>query len=271
MLRGDAGKDCAPTRAVVELFPDSASITKVERRHMRAMVLVSGGMDSITALYDSALKHEITAALSFNYGARHNHREIPFAAEHSAALGVPHRVIDLNFINGLFDSHLLKSGDAVPRGRYETRTMRQTVVPFRNGVMISIGAGAAESSGARGLVIAAHAGDHAVYPDCRGDFMDAMAGALRLGTYAGIELIRPFINMTKAQIAARGRELGVDYSRTWTCYNGGEFHCGQCGACIQRREAFAETGMADPTVYEEDGGDLDLEKKSQPECPGGAQ
>jgi 7-cyano-7-deazaguanine synthase len=115
--------------------------------------------------------------------------------------------------------------------------------------MLAIAAGYAESIGAGGLVIAAHAGDHAIYPDCREAFMRAMAEAMRLGTYAGIELLRPFIAMTKAQIAARGRELGVDFSHTWSCYKGGEIHCGACGTCVERREAFLHARVPDPTVY----------------------
>jgi 7-cyano-7-deazaguanine synthase len=127
--------------------------------------------------------------------------------------------------------------------------MKKTVVPFRNGIMLAIAAGFAESICATGLVIAAHAGDHAIYPDCREAFMQAMAEAIQLGTYAGIKLIRPFIAMTKAQIAARGAQLGVDYLQTWSCYVGGEIHCGECGTCVERREAFIVAGIPDPTEY----------------------
>ena len=113
----------------------------------------------------------------------------------------------------------------------------------------AIGGGIAESIGAQGLVIAAHAGDHAIYPDCREAFMTAMADAIRLGTYAGIEILRPFIAMTKGQIARRGHELGVDFARTWSCYKGGAAHCGTCGTCNERREAFTVAGLPDPTTY----------------------
>jgi len=123
-------------------------------------------------------------------------------------------------------------------------------VPFRNGIMLAAAAGFAESAGAGGLVIAAHTGDHTIYPDCREDFMRAMGEALRCGTYAGIELLRPFIALTKAQIAAEGARLGVDFARTWSCYKGGEIHCGKCGTCVERREAFLVAGLPDPTVYE---------------------
>ena len=127
--------------------------------------------------------------------------------------------------------------------------MKQTVVPFRNAIMLSIACGLAESAGAGGLVIAAHGGDHAIYPDCREDFMRAMGDAMRLGTYEGIALLRPFIALNKAQIAAEGVKLGVDFGRTWSCYKGGEVHCGKCGTCVERREAFAQAGLADQTVY----------------------
>ncbi|MDD2762889.1 MAG: 7-cyano-7-deazaguanine synthase QueC [Opitutaceae bacterium] len=216
---------------------------------MKVVVLCSGGMDSVTALHWASRHHEIVVALSFDYGSKHNHREIPFAAENTRRLGVAHQVIGLDFINRCFASALLQSGGAVPDGHYEATTMRQTVVPFRNAIMLSIATGFAESRGAEGLVIAAHGGDHAIYPDCREDFMRAMGEAMRHGTYAGIALLRPFIALTKAQIAAEGARLGVDYAQTWSCYKGGEIHCGRCGTCVERREAFLLAGLPDPTVY----------------------
>jgi 7-cyano-7-deazaguanine synthase len=206
-------------------------------------------MDSAVALHEARARHEVAGAVSFDYGSKHNHREIPCAAWQCRHLQIPHQVIALDFMPALFASALLKSGGAIPDGHYEEETMKQTVVPFRNGIMLAIAAGYAESIGAGGLVIAAHAGDHAIYPDCREAFMRAMAEAMRLGTYAGIELLRPFIAMTKAQIAARGRELGVDFSHTWSCYKGGEIHCGACGTCVERREAFLHARVPDPTVY----------------------
>jgi 7-cyano-7-deazaguanine synthase len=179
---------------------------------MKAVVLLSGGMDSVAALYHARGNHEIVAAISFHYGSKHNDREIP-------------------------------------KGHYEEQSMKKTVVPFRNGIMLSIAGGFAESKGASALVIAAHAGDHAIYPDCREDFMRAMGDAIRLGTYAEVDLIRPFISMTKGDIARRGHGLGVDFSKTWSCYVGGETHCGECGTCVERREAFLLAGLPDPTAY----------------------
>ncbi len=218
-------------------------------KRTKVIVLVSGGMDSVTALYQAAKDHEVVAGVSFDYGSKHNDKEIPLAQWHCEVLGVPHEVIRMDFINRLFKSDLLQSGGSIPEGHYEEANMKQTVVPFRNGIMLAVAAGLAESLEVRGLVIAAHAGDHAIYPDCREDFMTAIGDAIRLGTYAQVEPIRPFIAMTKAEIAARGHELGVDFSKTWSCYVGGDIHCGRCGTCVERREAFVLAGIEDPTQY----------------------
>jgi 7-cyano-7-deazaguanine synthase len=215
----------------------------------KVVVLLSGGMDSVTALYQAAKDYEVVATLSFHYGAKHNDKELPMAKWHADKLEVPNLVIPLAFIGEQFASDLLAKGGEIPKGHYEEDTMKKTVVPFRNGIMLSIAGGFAESKEAEGLVIAAHAGDHAIYPDCREDFMKAMADAIRLGTYAGIEVLRPFIAMTKADIAKRGSELGVDYLHTWSCYVGGDTHCGECGTCVERREAFMLSGVSDPTPY----------------------
>jgi 7-cyano-7-deazaguanine synthase len=206
-------------------------------------------MDSVCAFHHAVKEHEVVAGISFDYGAKHNHQEIPFAQHHCGMFGIEHRVIRLEFVGELFKSHLLKAGGAIPDGHYEEETMKQTVVPFRNGIMLSIAAGFAESRGADALVIAAHAGDHALYPDCREAFMKSMADAIRLGTYAGIEILRPFILLSKAEVAARGHVLGVDFSKTWSCYKGGSIHCGTCGTCVERREAFVLAGVPDPTSY----------------------
>ncbi len=206
-------------------------------------------MDSVTALYDAAQQHEVVAGLSFDYGSKHNHKELPEAAYQCAKLSVPHKIIELDFIADSFKSDLLKTGGAIPDGHYEEATMKATVVPFRNGIMLAIAAGFAESCDASGLVIAAHAGDHAIYPDCRENFMQAMSQAIRLGTYLGIELMRPFIALNKAEIVSRGNKLGVEFARTWSCYKGGDIHCGSCGTCIERREAFMLAGVPDPTAY----------------------
>ncbi|MBA4135830.1 MAG: 7-cyano-7-deazaguanine synthase QueC [Opitutus sp.] len=217
---------------------------------MNVVVLCSGGMDSVTALHWARREHVVRAVLSFDYGAKHNHCEIPFAAAHARQVGAPHHVVPLPFIGEHFTSDLLKSGGDIPEGHYADENMKRTVVPFRNGIMLAVAGGFAESVGADGLVIAAHGGDHAIYPDCREDFMRAMGDALRLGTYAGIQLLRPFIALSKGQIAAEGGRLGVDFAQTWSCYKGGEIHCGKCGTCVERREAFQQAALVDPTRYE---------------------
>ena len=218
---------------------------------MKVCVLLSGGMDSVTVLHEALRTDEVVACLTFDYGSKHNICEIPFARLHARRHGIPHHTVALDFMERLFKSDLLRSGGAIPDGHYAEASMQRTVVPFRNGILLAVAAGFAESVGAGGVVIAAHAGDHAIYPDCREPFLRAMGEAMGEGTYAHIQLLRPFIGMDKAQIASRGAELGVDFSETWSCYKGGSIHCGVCGTCVERREAFVLAGLADPTVYEQ--------------------
>ena len=206
-------------------------------------------MDSVTVLYLAQKEYEVLGAVTFNYGSKHNHKEIPFAKLHCERLDIPHQVINTEFIGDLFQSALLKGEEKIPDGHYEEAVMKKTVVPFRNGIMLSIVCGYAESIGGEGVVIAAHSGDHAIYPDCRGDFMEAMGNAMRLGTYANIELISPFVAIDKTEIAKIGNELGVNYAETWSCYKGGDIHCGTCGTCVERKEAFELAGVDDPTSY----------------------
>lgn len=215
----------------------------------RTLVLLSGGMDSTAALYWARREHEVAGAVSFDYGSKHNTREIAHARWHCEKLGVPHEVVALPFVNELFTSDLLQSGGEVPEGHYADANMRRTVVPFRNGIMLAIACGLAESRGAQALVIAAHAGDHAIYPDCREDFMQALGAAMKAGTYEQVELLRPFIHLDKTAIARLGHDLGVDFGMTWSCYKGGELHCGRCGTCVERRESFLQAGLPDPTLY----------------------
>ena len=216
---------------------------------MKVCVLLSGGMDSVTALYDARLHHEVMACLSFDYGSKHNAREIPFARLHAERLGIPHHTVTLDFMDRLFTSDLLRSGGDIPDGHYAEDSMKRTVVPFRNGIMLAIAAGFAESHHAAGVVIAAHSGDHAIYPDCREPFMEAMGAAIRHGTYAAVEVLRPFIAMDKAAIARHGATLGIDFRETWSCYKGADLHCGTCGTCTERREAFQLAGLEDLTDY----------------------
>lgn len=217
---------------------------------MNVCVLLSGGMDSVTALHEAHRAHQVTHALSFDYGSKHAARELACAAAQCALLGVPHRIIALPFIQETFASNLLSGGGEIPDGHYAEDSMKQTVVPFRNGILLAIAAGFAESTGASGLVIAAHSGDHAIYPDCRPGFMRAMSEAIAEGTYAQLEIIAPFLKISKAEILQRGLALGIDYTQTYSCYKGGPRHCGRCGTCVERREAFLLAGALDPTPYE---------------------
>jgi 7-cyano-7-deazaguanine synthase len=212
------------------------------------VLILSGGMDSTTMLYD--YRGEIALAVTFDYGSKHNAREIPFARMHCERLGIEHLVIPLTFMAEYFSSSLLKGGADIPEGHYADENMRSTVVPFRNGIMLSVAVGLAESRGLKHVMMANHGGDHTIYPDCRPEFVAAFSEAARTGTFPGITLVSPYTNLTKGQIAARGKELGMDYSETWSCYVGGEVHCGRCGTCVERREAMAEAGIADTTVYE---------------------
>ena len=206
-------------------------------------------MDSITLLYD--FKDRIALGVSFSYGSNHNAKEIPFAEYHCKLLGNPHIVIDLAFMPKYFRSSLLEGGDAIPEGHYADDNMKSTVVPFRNGIMLSIAAGIAESHNLKYVMMANHGGDHAIYPDCRPSFVEAMSKATQEGTYPGIQILAPYTDITKADIAMKGKALGIDYTKTWSCYKGGEHHCGKCGTCVERREALAAAGIVDETIYDE--------------------
>lgn len=213
------------------------------------IIVLSGGLDSTTMLYE--YKERIAMALSFNYGSNHNEKELAFAKMHCERLGIPHVIIHLDFIHQYFHSSLLEGANAVPEGNYDDENMRSTVVPFRNGIMLAIAAGMADNQGLKQIMLANHAGDHAIYPDCRPAFVDAMDKAVSAGTYEGVRLFTPYTNLTKADIARHGKALGIDYSETWSCYKGREVHCGKCGTCTERREALREAGINDTTIYEE--------------------
>lgn len=213
-----------------------------------ALIVLSGGMDSVTLLHDKI--DEIALAVNFLYGSNHNLRELECARLHCKDLGVELLEIHLDFMGEYFHSSLLEGADAIPEGNYEDENMRSTVVPFRNGIMLATAAGLAESRGLNAIMLANHGGDHTVYPDCRPEFIDAMAHAIAAGTYEHLELRAPYTNLLKSDIALIGKRLGVDYATTYSCYKGGEHHCGVCGTCRERRDALALAGIEDHTVYE---------------------
>lgn len=208
------------------------------------LMVLSGGMDSVTMLHD--YRDCIAAAVTFQYGSNHNQREARCARLNCEKLGIEWIEIDLSFMARHFESSLLQGADAIPNGHYEDDNMRSTVVPFRNGIMLAVAAGLAESRKFDGVMLANHSGDHAIYPDCRPEFIKSMGAAIHDGTYDHLELVAPYTHMTKGQIAMRGKELGVDYSLTYSCYKGGEHHCGKCGTCIERAEALAYAGITLP-------------------------
>lgn len=213
-----------------------------------ALLVLSGGMDSTTLLYER--KNEIALAVSFDYGSNHNGREIPFAKFHCEKLGIEHLTIPLKFMHDYFKSSLLSGADAIPEGNYADENMKSTVVPFRNGIMLSVAAGLAESRGLAKVMMANHFGDHDIYPDCRKEFVDAMSQAMSAGTYANITIDAPYTLISKADIARKGKVLGLDYGQTWSCYKGGKAHCGKCATCLERKTALAEAGIEDTTEYE---------------------
>lgn len=218
-----------------------------------ALVLLSGGMDSAVALSLMIKKHsnEKVMAISFDYGSKHNEREYRSAQELAAYYDVLHRRISLPMINELFVSDLLKSSSSeIPEGHYTDASMSRTVVPFRNGIMLSIAAGLAESYECHEIVIANHAGDHTIYPDCRPEFTKAMDEAIKAGTDGKVYLSNPFCSLNKTDLAILGQHLGVPFHLTYSCYNGRELHCGVCGTCTERKEAFRDARMDDPTKYE---------------------
>ena len=216
-----------------------------------SVIIVSGGMDSITMLYE--YKDRIKLAISFNYGSNHNAREIPFAKLHCDRLGIRHIVLSLDFMRQYFKSSLLEGAESIPEGSYDEDNMKSTVVPFRNGIMLSIAIGIAESHHLKYVMMANHGGDHTIYPDCRPEFVHAMSDAAVAGTFVGVELWAPYTDLTKAEIAQHGKSLGVDYAETWSCYKGLEHHCGNCGTCLERKNALREAGIEDRTLYEDKG------------------
>ena len=217
---------------------------------MKVVVLLSGGLDSVTALHDALQQQEVVAALSFDYGAKHHARELPMAAWQCGLLSIPHSVAPLGIVAKEFESDLLSSGGAIPDGHYEEKSMKSTVVPFRNGIMLAIAAGWAVSLKFPSIAFGAHAGTYTPYPDCQPPFVAAMNCATQLCDLQPITVLAPFVDWHKADIVRRGQALGVPFELTWSCYQGASLHCGKCSTCLDRRIAFAECGLIDPVPYQ---------------------
>lgn len=212
------------------------------------LILLSGGIDSVTLLYQ--FKNEISLAVSFNYGTKQNEKEIEYAKWHCLKLNIKHIIIDLNFIKKYFKSSLLeKNLNKIPKGHYQDPIMKSTVIPFRNGIMLSIAAGLVESNNLKNIMISNHFGDYAVYPDCRKQFIKSMSKTIKDGTDLNIEIFSPYVSFNKREIVLIGVNLNIDYSKTWSCYRGdSKYHCGLCASCVERKEALQEF---DNTIYME--------------------
>lgn len=220
----------------------------------KAVAIVSGGMDSVTLAYYLKKQGYELSLLSFNYGQRHN-KELVFAKQIAQELGAEHHYVELSQLRELLPGSALTDDNvAVPDGHYAEDSMKATVVPNRNAIMLSIAFGHAIAIGADAVAIGNHGGDHFIYPDCRPEFINTFAAMQKVGMEGfgadDLELISPFVDSTKADIAKLGQELGVPYESTWSCYKGGEIHCGTCGTCVERKEAFELAGVSDPTEYE---------------------
>lgn len=218
----------------------------------QAIVVYSGGMDSFTLLNEVIASGEFdhVHALTFDYGQKHS-KEIMFAMRAVGGMNVgQHKIVDVTSINQLLDSSLTATGGEIPEGHYEEDTMKSTVVPNRNMIMISLATGWAVSLGADTVFFGAHAGDHAIYPDCREEFVEAINEVTMIANYQSVEVRAPYLDFTKGEIALIGRKLHLDYGLAWTCYNGRAYACGKCGACQERLEAMEFAGISDPLEYE---------------------
>ncbi|GAA5664637.1 7-cyano-7-deazaguanine synthase [Ochrobactrum intermedium] len=217
---------------------------------MKTLVVCSGGLDSVSLAYRIAAEHQLTALLSFDYGQRHR-KELDSARACAERLGVSHQIIDIRTIGASLTGSALTDDVDVPDGHYAEETMKITIVPNRNAIMLAIAFGVAAAQKADAVALAVHGGDHFIYPDCRPDFIDAFQTMQdhALDGYADIKLLAPYVHVSKADIVIDGAKYGTPFAATWSCYKGGEHHCGRCGTCVERREAFHLAGIEDPTFY----------------------
>lgn len=221
---------------------------------MKTTLVCSGGLDSVSLAHVLADKGDLSRLVSFDYGQRHT-KELDFAAACATRLNVPHHVIDLRSVGATLTGSALTDDLEVPDGHYEEETMKVTVVPNRNAIMLTIAYGIAAAQGDDAVATAVHGGDHFIYPDCRPDFTDAFDAMQRaaLDGYADVALHVPFVQRSKADIVTEGARVNTPFDQTWSCYKGGDLHCGRCGTCVERREAFDLAGVPDPTVYADPG------------------
>jgi 7-cyano-7-deazaguanine synthase len=215
----------------------------------KVVVIYSGGMDSFTLLHQAIEGGARVYALSFNYGQRHS-KELHYAQKVCDELGLPHKIVDITAINQLLLGSSLTDDIEVAEGHYEEESMKSTVVPNRNMIMLSLAVGYAVSIGANAVYYGAHGGDHAIYPDCRPEFVKRMDAVSAVANYEPVAIRAPFLNSSKTEILGEGLKLGLNYAKTWTCYNGRERACGRCGSCNERLEAFAAFNLRDPLPYE---------------------
>jgi 7-cyano-7-deazaguanine synthase len=215
----------------------------------QAIVVYSGGMDSFTVLHHALSQGYQVEALSFDYGQRHS-KELTFAKQVCGELKIKHHCVDITSINQLLAGSALTSDIAVPEGHYEEQSMQATVVPNRNMILLSLAVGHAVSIGAAKVFYGAHSGDHAIYPDCRPEFVEKMNQVCAIANYEAVEIVTPFLHQDKITILKAGMEMGLDYAKTWTCYKGQQLACGKCGSCQERLEAFAANGITDPLPYQ---------------------
>ena len=215
----------------------------------KVVVIYSGGMDSFTVLNRAIKDGKQVYALSFDYGQKHV-KELDFAANVCKELGISHKVVDISAINQLIASSSLTSDAEIPEGHYQEESMKSTVVPNRNMILLSLAVGYAVSVEASQVYYGAHSGDHAIYPDCRPEFVEKMNDVCQIANYEPVEIFSPYLTQSKIDILTDGISMGLDYGKSWTCYNGREKACGKCGACQERLEAFEKNNATDPLEYE---------------------
>jgi 7-cyano-7-deazaguanine synthase len=215
----------------------------------KVVVIYSGGMDSFTVLNRALKDGKEVFALSFDYGQRHV-KELECASKVCNSLGIKHKVIDISSINQLLAGSSLTDNIDIPEGHYEAENMKSTIVPNRNMILLSLAVGYAVSVGASQVYYGAHSGDHAIYPDCRPEFVEKMNDVCLIANYESVEIFSPYLTVNKSAILTDGLSMDLDYSDTWTCYNGREKACGKCGACQERLEAFSDNNVIDPIEYE---------------------